>query len=288
MPAPTSLLREHNTPCERAGLSGCRCHCRGAGHQQDFIERAVSCTHGVGNNLAPLERDLEGVYGGFHTDFRDTATPSRRSAPEDLARMKLNTGLGASWSEKLLVDEGLHAAFLDVARGSMELTDDERQGRRRFVTDLAQGAIEIVGGEGGAQNIYDGHVWCSILAEFGAPRRTSAPSSSAQSSGPYGRICYPRKTTPFAPGNLSRVRITGLSHVQSVLDNHPSLVGGQEILRLIGAASCSDLWHHPAAVRYSLQPFVSGSNWPPNGSTILAKPAGFRTLEVRWRRRGNW
>lgn len=288
MAAPKSLLREHNTPCERAGLSGCRCHCRGAGHQQNFIERAVSCTSGVGNNLAPLERDLEEVYGGFHANFRDTATRSRRSVPEDLARMRLNTGLGASWSEKLLVDEALHAAFLDVARRSMGLTDDERANRRRFVTDLAQGAIEIVGGNGGAQNVYDGHVWCSILAEFVDPKKTPSSFAVYQSSGPYGRICFPRKTTPFAPGNLSKVRGTGLLHIQSVLRNYPSLVGGPEILRLIGAASCSDLWHHPAAVRYSLRPFVRSSSWPPNGSTILAKPAEFRVLEIHWRRRGNW
>ena len=112
------LFEEHNSACERARLSSCNCYCHGAGHQFDLIKRAVSCSVAGENNLVQLLDDLRDVYGGFHQDLRDTATPSRRKI-EDIANVSLDRGRGATWVETLLVDEGLHSAFIQIANSSV-------------------------------------------------------------------------------------------------------------------------------------------------------------------------
>jgi hypothetical protein len=279
------LLPEHNSACERARLSTCNCFCHGAGHQHDLLKRAVSCTTVGENNLAQLLADLQDIYGGFRSGLRDGSTPSRRKVPDDLAQMGLDRGRGATWVETLLLDEALHAAFVEVARSSVMLTDLQRAERRTFVVELAEGALRIVGGDVDAHNISDGHLWCSVLAESNSA--SSSPPAAPLSS-PYGRIAYPRSRSVRIPRDLAAVRARGFAHVQSVHRAHRPSSAVDDIVRLMGAASCPDLWHHPAAVRYSLLPFVSSSSWPPANSTTLARSQRFDVLEDRWQERGNW
>jgi hypothetical protein len=284
MSAVLHLLPEHNSACERARLSTCNCFCHGAGHQFDLLKRAVSCTTSGENNIAQLLEDLVGVYGGFHKDLRDSNTPSRRTVPDDLAQLTLDRRRGATWVETLLLDEALHAVFIDVARSSIVLSDVQRKERVTFVEELAEGALEIVGRDVDAHNICDGHLWCSILAEWNSSP-TSPPSGVSQAS-PNGRICFPRAGRVRVPRDLSGVRVPGFAHVQATLST--SLPGKDDIVRLMGAASCPDLWHHPSAVRHSLLPFVAASSWPPANTTTLARKPGFNVLEERWQKRGNW
>ena len=280
------LLPEHNSACERARLSTCNCFCHGAGHQLDLLKRAVSCTTSGENEIAQLLLDLQGVYGGFHADLRDSSTPSRRTVPDDLAQLSFERGRGATWEETLLLDEALHAVFVHVARSSVALTDVQRKERRAFVEELAEGALKIVGRDVDAHNISDGHLWCSILAES-TSSPTSPPTAIPQAS-PYGRICYPRNRSARAPRDLSGVRAPGFAHVQATLGAWALLPAKDEIVSLMGAASCPDLWHHPAAVRHSLLPFVAAPSWPPAHTTTLAKRPRFNVLEDRWQKRGNW
>lgn len=284
MSAGSHLLVEHNSACERARLSTCNCFCHGAGHQFDLLKRAVSCTPRGENNIAQLLSDLEGVYGGFHKNFRDGTTPSRRRVPDDLAQLNLDRGRGATWVETLLLDEGLHAVFIDLARSSIALSDAQRQGRVTLVEELAEGALRIVGRDVDAHNISDGHLWCSILAEWNSSP-TSPPSGGSQAS-PNGRICFPRTRRVRVPQDLPGVRAPGFAHVQSTLA--AKVPGKGDIVRLMGAASCPDLWHHPSAVRYSLLPFVAAPSWPPANTTTLAMKPSLDVFEERWQRRGNW
>ena len=281
------LLPEHNHACERARLSSCNCYCHGAGHQYDLIRRAVSCTDGGVNNLAQLLVDVHDIYGGFHTGIRDASTASRRLIPEDLAQLNLDRGRGATWVETLLVDEALHAAFIATARTSASMTEADRQARHDFVVELAEGALRIVAGDVETHNICDGHLWCSILAEANDSNATAASSAPGQVS-PYARICYPRNRQARIPRGLAEVRSAGVTHVRHTLAANSLVPGLDDIARLVGAASCPDLWHHPGAVRYSLTPLVSATSWPPANTTNLALRGQFDVLEQRWTKRGNW
>jgi hypothetical protein len=209
------LLPEHNSACERARLSTCNCFCHGAGHQFDLLKRAVSCTTGGENNIAQLLLDLSGVYGGFHTGLRDSNTPSRRTVPDDLAQLSLDRGRGATWAETLLLDEALHVAFIGVAHSSVALSDVQRKERVAFVEELAEGALEIVGRDVDAHNISDGHLWCSILAEWNSS--PNSPPRGVLQASPNGRICYPRNRNVRVPRDLSAVRVPGFAHVQATL-----------------------------------------------------------------------
>ncbi|MFF2652143.1 hypothetical protein [Streptomyces sp. NPDC058045] len=287
MATTTHLLPEHNTSCERARLSNCHCYCHGAGHQHDLIKRAVSCTTADTNNLTQLLHDLNDIYGGFHADFRDTETRSRRKIPDGITQLNLERGRGATWVETLLVDEALHAAFIQVARASVTLTEGERAERQAFVVELAEGGLRIIGGDVESHNICDGHLWCSILAEANDAASSASPAAAGQAS-PHGRICYPRNQNARIPRELARVRIDGVMHIQKTLEANPAVTGRDEIVRLVGAASCPDLWHHPAGVRYSLQPFTADPIWPPADTTTLARSPQFGILKDRWGKRENW
>lgn len=281
------LLPEHNAACERARLSSCHCYCHGAGHQHDLIKRAVSCTDNGTNNLTQLLQDFRDVYGDFHADFRDGTAKSRRQIPDDISTLSLDRGRGATWVEKMLIDEALHAAFIQVAGASTTLSDAQRADRQAFVVELAEGALKIVGGDVEAQNICDGHLWCSVMAE--ANDSTSATASPiTNTSTRHSRICYPRNQNVRIPQGVAAVRESGVAHVRALLQESHRVVGLEAIVHLVGAASCPDLWHHPAGVRYSLKPFVAGSAWPPVGTTTLARTPQFDILEQRWERRGNW
>ncbi|MCV9996545.1 hypothetical protein OIU93_19970 [Paeniglutamicibacter sp. ZC-3] len=279
------LFEEHNSACERARLSSCNCYCHGAGHQFDLIKRAVSCSAAGDNNLAQLRDDLHDVYGGFHQNLRDATTPSRRKI-EGVENVPLDRGRGATWVETLLVDEGLHAAFIQIANSSVALSDADREMRVDFVEQLTDGAFRIVGGDVETHNICDGHLWCSIVSEASA-YLPSIPDSIPSSSG-HGKIAYPRESRARIPRNLAGVRSPGVSHVGTILGNFVALAGKEEILRLMGAAACPDLWHHPAAVRYLLYPFVNQLGWPTKETTTLAVKPGIGILESRWDKRGNW
>lgn len=280
------LLPEHNSACERARLSNCNCFCHGAGHQLDLLKRAVSCTTGGQNNIAQLLHDLEGVYGGFHANLRDLNTPSRRKVPDGLAQLNLDVRSGASWVETLLLDEALHAVFIGMARSSLALSDAQRTGRKAFVEELAEGALRIVGRDVDSHNITDGHLWCSILAEWNSS--PASPPPVAPQASPHGRICYPRAKTVRLPKGLPNLRASGFAHVQTTLGAGTSSPAMKDIVYLMGAASCPDLWHHPAAVRHSLLPFLNVSPWPAANTTMLATRPRFDILERRWSKLGNW
>ncbi|MBF6672583.1 hypothetical protein [Glutamicibacter sp. FBE19] len=285
MTAKIHLFEEHNSACERARLSSCNCYCHGAGHQFDLIKRAVSCAISGENNRARLLEDLDDVYGGFHDNFRDSSTPSRRKN-EGIEKISLVSGRGATWVETLLVDEGLHAAFIQIANSSVRLSETERAMRIDFVEQMTDGAFRVVGGDVETHNICDGHLWCSIVAEA-INLSPTIPSVITTLSG-YGSIAYPRERKVRIPRNLAEVRAPGVTHVGTTIGNFSSLANKEEILMLMGAAACPDLWHHPAAVRYLLFPFLSQSVWPPEKTTKLSVLSEANVLKERWSKRSNW
>ena len=166
------------------------------------------------------------------------------------------------------------------------LSDSERAVRVDFVEQLTDGAFRIVGGDVDTHNICDGHLWCSIVAEASS-LLPNIPATIPPTSG-HGKIAYPRGPQARIPRNLAGVRSPGVSHVKSILGNFSTLKGKEEILRLMGAAACPDLWHHPAAVRYLLYPFVNQPGWPAKMTTTLAVKPGIDILETRWGKQGNW
>jgi hypothetical protein len=114
------------------------------------------------------------------------------------------------------------------------------------------------------------------------------PPLTGPGASPNGRICYPRNRNVRFPQDLTGVRVTGYAHIQDTLQAHSGTLAAGEILQLMGAASCPDLWHHPGAVRHSLLPFVVAPSWPYAGTTALAVRPRFDVLEGRWDKRGNW
>lgn len=287
---PFSASAKHNAACETASQADCKCFCHGAGHQNDLVIRAVDCPDAT--ELSRLASDLENAFGSFHADERDINSRSRRShlvpSSSEIATLKLATGKGATWVETLLVDEGIHAAFIAAARGSMALTGTARQAHRKFVEGVTMRAIGIVGSQVTLTNVVESHVWCSIVAEFLAGLSPHTPSEPA--SVDFAAICYPRRSIGAAPTSLPAVKAAGIDHLNAEYRSATTIADADKIalLQLVGAATCPDLWHHSAAVRYCLKPAVDSASWPPSNTTTVATNPTFRRLRISWRNRGHW
>lgn len=280
----------HNTACESAAQANCHCKCHGAGHQFDLILRAATCA--TQSEEDSLRRDLERVFGGFHSRIRDVATTTRGFrtvlSPFEASTLKITTGKGATWAETLLVDEAVHAAFIDIAHRSRALSAKERLDRGRFVTRVTRNSIRVVGGSVAANNIANSHVWCSIVAEFTAS--LTVPASSSGKSNKYDQICFPRATPVKTPSHLPMVLADGLKHLAAEYKSAGSLSAEDKLhlLRLVGMATCADPWHHPATVRHCIFPVVAAATWPPSNSTVIATAQEMRVLKHRWLRKGHW
>jgi hypothetical protein len=290
MPASFSASAHiHNAACETAALADCHCFCHGAGHQSDLIARAASCSNSADH--ATLQSNLEKVLGGFHTSFQDSLTHTRsaRNVPSSAQLAALNDQIrsGATWYETLLVDEALHTMFLEISSRSLASTPASRRDRQAFVERITGGAIAVVGSKVILSNVVESHVWCSIVAEYvcAAGLKPAEPPPVS-----FSDICYPRKTRGSTPTSLAHVRAAGLKHLASAEAQVHSLSKSErlELLRLVGAATCPDLWHHAAAVRFCVRPFVLTAGWPAPGTTTLASRLQFDALRRRWQRKGHW
>jgi len=291
MPSALSAVHlEHNHACETAGLADCHCRCHGAGHQNDLVARAASCSNTA--DMTALLGDLQRVLGGFHADFRDVATSTRGArnvlTAVEAARLSQRVGRGATWHETLLVDEALHASFIAVANSSLVASTYTRTAQTRFVEEITIGAIAVVGSTVTATNVAESHVWCSIVAEYLAS--LTPPSASDPFPRSFSDICYPRKSSGLEPLSLPAVRTAGLDHLTIANSAAGALPQTQRIalLRLVGAATCPDLWHHAAAVRFCVSPSVAMAGWPPARTSLIATRVEFGDLERKWRRKGHW
>lgn len=280
----------HNFGCESAAQADCHCQCRGAGHQYDLVARAVSCSNSA--DLGAIQIDLARVFGGFHANERDVSTATRGSrgipSAHEIASMSLDVRKGATWLETLLVDEALHSSFVEVARTSVGANDASRRAQADFIVGVTLRAIGLVRSPITFHNVVESHVWCSIVSEFLAGAAATVPGWPAPTS--FAEICYPRRSRARLPSSLPGVRAAGLVHLAAEFGAATAVSSQRrlQLLRLVGAATCPDLWHHPAAVRYCLEPFVSAAQWPPSGATHLAVQPRFSQLRTRWNRKGHW
>lgn len=287
---PPITFPEHNSACENAGQADCHCHCRGAGHQRGLIIRAARCSNS--EDYETLRISLRKVFGGFHENTKDITTRTRpaRNAPEtkEIEFLSLNKGKGATWHETLLVDEALHTVFIRQTEASISGTATLRAAQERFIDRITKGAIEIIRSEVTIKNVTEAHVWCSIVSEFLAG--LSSHTASSPLSPDFAAICYPRKTKGKSPTSLTEVRPRGIQYLSGAFNAAKDIPepGRLDLLRLVGAATCPDLWRHPAAVRYCLDPFVQRKSWPPENTTKIAIPPDFRQLQLRWSRKGHW
>lgn len=287
---PPIKFPEHNSACENAEQADCHCHCRGAGHQRDLIIRAAKCSNS--EQYEALRSSLHKVFGGFHENDKDITTRTRtaRNAPEqkEVESLSPNKGKGATWRETLLVDEALHAVFIRQAEASIFGTTTLKAAQEHFVDRITKNAIEIIRSEVTIKNVAEAHVWCSIVSEFLAG--LSSHTASSPVSPDFAAICYPRKTKCRVPTSLAEVRPRGLQYLSGAFNAAKDIPepGRLDLLRLVGAATCPDLWRHPAAVRYCLDPFVQRKSWPPENSTKIAVLPDFRQLQIRWSRKGHW
>ncbi|MFD7367527.1 hypothetical protein ACFV4I_14825 [Nocardiopsis alba] len=280
----------HNASCENAEQANCHCHCRGAGHQKNLLIRAARCPDS--GEYESLRGSLQEVLGGFHRDARDVSTRTRpaRNVPTqaEIPTLALNKKKGATWLETLLVDEALHGAFLKLAAASLRSSAQTRESQEKFVIKATSDAIPIVESKVTLKSVTEAHVWCSIVSEF----LSQFSGDEADSPAPeiFSSICYPRKSRGGRPSSLKDVRDLGLQHIAGTFRTTRDLPEATKIdyMRLVGAATCPDLWRHASAVRYCLSPFVSDESWPPRGTTKLAVPSNFNELESRWKKRGHW
>jgi hypothetical protein len=279
----------HNAACETAALASCHCFCHGAGHQNDLVVRAAKCATTADH--ATLAANLLNILGGFHTSFRDVATRTRGGRNVLTTREAASLGnlvrRGATWYETLIVDEALHAMFLLTASNSQAASVVDRDERRLFVERITSGAIVIVRSPAVVANVAESHVWCSIVAEFISGLVPMPPGQALPAI--FDDICYPRLTTGRRPGSLAAVKAAGLAHLDSAYAASPlspSML--LELLQLVAAATCPDIWHHPAVARFAVRPVVMGASWPPPRTTTIVKRVHLDELQRRWARRGHW
>lgn len=280
----------HNAACETAALANCHCFCHGAGHQNDLVVRAANCSNTA--DRSSLARNLETILGGFHADFRDVTTPTRGArnvlTPTDAAAIGHQVGRGATWFETLIVDETLHAMFLEVADESLTATSAARVERKKFVERITSGAIGIVGSRAMATGVAESHVWCSIVAEYISGLVPLARGERLPAI--FDDICYPRLTAGRRPRSLPGVRVAGLAHIAAATRAAATLSASDQLalLRLVAAATCPDIWHHPSVARFCLQPVVTSGNWPPPHTSSIVTPLQFKQLQRRWARKNHW
>ena len=280
----------HNAACESAALANCNCHCHGAGHQKDLIFRAAGCANTA--DFSVLAQNLESVLGGFHTGFRDvrTATRSGRNvlSAKDAASIGHQVGRGATWFETITVDEVMHAMFLQVANSSLSATPAQRMDRELFIDRVTNGAIGVVGSTVTVSTIAESHVWCSIVTEYLSGLLPIPPGAKLPPL--FDAICYPRLTAARRPTSLPLVRAAGLAHLAGAAASFPALSASTqlELLRLVAAATCPDIWHHPAVARFCLQPIVADASWPPPHTSTIVTPVVLNDLERRWARKRHW
>ena len=286
----TTSPAPHNASCENAEQANCHCHCRGAGHQKNLLIRAARCPDS--GKYESLRESLNKVFGGFHRDARDVSTWTRpaRNIPtqSEIPTLALNKKKGATWLETLLVDEALHATFLKLAAASLRSDARTRKAQEDFVERITEHAISIVESAVDLKSVTEAHVWCSIMSEFLS--RFSEATTSSPAPKVFSSICYPRKSRGGIPSSLKEVQELGIQHVTETFRTTRDIPEATKIdyMRLVGAATCPDLWRHAAAVRYCLSPFVKDESWPPRGTTNLAVPPHFNELESRWKKRGHW
>jgi len=289
-PSATTPKHVHNSACETAAQANCRCFCHGAGHQNDLVVRAASCSNTA--DEAVLARNVETLLGGFHSSFRDVTTTTRaaRKLPTsaEAASFTHDTGRGATWLETLLVDEALHVMFLHTAAQSTRESRAQREERRLFVERITNGAIGVVGSTVTFTSVAESHVWCSIVAEHVSTFTPLTPGESLPAV--FDDICYPRQTAGRRPRSLPAVRAAGLAHLSTAERAAPSLTASARLslMRLVAAATCPDIWHHPAVARFCVTPFVTGPSWPPAHTTKIVTPIQIKQLERRWSRKGHW
>jgi hypothetical protein len=293
MPSAHSLVQYiHDASCETALLADCHCFCHGAGHQNDLVIRAASCSNS--SDYSILLANLGNIFGGFHQTVRDVATPTRRArdVPTGAAipSLRLNVGKGATWFETLMVDEALHAVFIEVATDSMGASQVVREAQVKFVDAITHGAISVIGSPVALTNVVESHVWCSIVAEYLASLTPPGPGMPTPQG--FADISYPRKSASQSPTALPSVRTAGLTHLaaaytSTVARSIPQMQR-DALIRRVGAATCPDLWHHAAAVRYCLVPFVSAPTWAPPATTKIVTMTELGKVTRRWRRKGHW
>ncbi len=280
---------EHNPACERAHNPGCKCRCRGAGHQVDLLYRALSCSSA--QDLQEFERDLERALGGLHARFDQVSVPARKGRriprASEISRANYSRGWGATWFETLVVDDFLKVALLSTAQASLQSTAGARTRQNKLAADITTGAMGIIPTTTGT-TIADGHLWCSIVAEAAA---SQVGRSGLGSPAPrYSLLCLPRHSRTLEPVAYSSTRATGLRHIrQAIAASSLSPTHKSQVLALTGAAVCADMWRHPAVVRECALSFARLS--PPSQALSQASvgtSGNLAALADRWREQGHW
>lgn len=239
-----------------------------------------------------LANNLETILGGFHAHVRDVTTKTRGArtvlTAKDAATVGHQTGRGATWFETLVLDEALHAMFLVIADESLAASPPKRLERKSFVERITSGAIPIVGSKVTLTNIVESHVWCSIVAEYISGLVPLAPGDKLPAV--FDDICYPRLTVGRRPSSLPMVQSAGLAHLAAASVAAAGLSSPEQLglLRLVAAATCPDIWHHPAVARFCLHPVVTGTAWPPALTTTIATSLQLNQVQRRWARKNHW
>lgn len=291
--AMTIASRKHQAACEDAGGLSCDCGCGGPGHRMAILERCLRTAGPPDPSFTSVTNHLEDIYGVFHND---PSTDQRRyqrgrvtttySPPPSLTGM--STGAKATRFETVVLDDGLHEILLRVATSPKTAT---LLPFVRVVTTEAIGpmttAIAAAGGLG--TRTQDSHLWCSLVTEALWRRShgvASVPRPDFAGIGypRRGRLEHPRAWTPL-------VRTTGRTHLLRAVNSFissgtpPSHI--RFALQLVAITSCTDVWQHPAVVRYAMTPQLPPKR-PARHLAMANYQNHLREVQGRWASRGNW
>lgn len=291
--AMTTASRKHQAACEDAGGLSCDCGCGGPGHRKAILERCLRAAGPADPSFTSVANHLEDIYGVFHTD---PSTDQRRyqrgratttySPPPSLTGM--STGAKATRFETVVLDDGVHEILLKVATSPNTAT---LLPFVRVVTTDAIGpmtaAIAVTGGLG--NRTPDSHLWCSLVTEALWMHSRGVCSTSWPD---FAGIGYPRRGTLEHPHAWTPlVRTTGRAHLLRALNSFflsgtaPSHI--RFALQLVAITSCTDVWQHPAVVRYAMTPQLPP--WRPAKHLAMANyQTHLREVQSRWASRGNW
>lgn len=173
-----------------------------------------------------------------------------------------------------------------VVGGNDGKSTSDRNTRRQLIEDLSSDALRAIGANSDSHNIADGHIWCSIVAGWTAQKIGHKINRSPDKT--YGKICYPRTRTSKYPAGLAAVYGAGAAVLDTYSKKLTATTENVELLRLMGGATCPDLWHHPAVVKTCIEPNLTSANWPTTKASTIATKPQLDMIIFDWKRRGNW
>lgn len=301
-----STPTNHRWRCESAESPGCRCKCDGMLHQRDVLVAAFESR----KTQVHFDEELTKLFGSAFASLSAAPVPPQKNRRGKWTNMaSAGKAKHASQIEQRVVDVTLR----DLLQIVHAMPRSAKAGWMPFLNALTakpnwQSISSRVEAVAGHHDKASGFFWASMLASASGTYQAGTSVSvgditafPASVSTVFDEARHPRARS----GNtVSTIKEMTFPAAVSIAANPIasawsttvlSASAKATVLAVVGSAVSSDLWRHPAAVRYLLLPAVSGiRSLVPTASFSLdsaiqpVEDAIDTELAAKWRAGGVW